>query len=167
MNGVYIREMEPDALVDRMVPWLKSEGLVTASDVEARREWFLALAPLISERLKRMTEIVPMVRFLFLERIVVDPEAAEKVLAKEGAGLALAAAHEALSALDDWTIEAIEAALRRVPEALQLKAKWVFQVVRVAVAGSTVSLPLFESLALLKREVALARLKAAQTIAAS
>ena len=48
-----------------------------------------------------------------------------------------------------------------------MKAKWVFQVVRVAVAGSTVSLPLFESLALLKREVALARLKAAQTIAAS
>jgi glutamyl-tRNA synthetase len=167
MNGVYIREMESKALVDRMVPWLEAAGLAFAGDVAARPEWFLALAPLVSERLKRMSEIAPMVRFLFVEDIVIDPEAAQKVLVKEGAGLVLATAYDALSALESWTAEAIEDALRRVPDVVRLKAKWVFQVVRVAIAGSTVSLPLFESLALLKREVALARLKAAQTVAAS
>ena len=46
-----------------------------------------------------------------------------------------------------------------------MKPKAVFQVVRVAVAGSTVSLPLFESIALLGRERTLARLEAAQSIA--
>ena len=89
MNGVYIREMAAEAFVARMFPWLEEAGLASAGDLEARHEWYLALAPLVSERIKRMTEIVPMVRFLFADDVVIDPAAAEKVLAKEGAGLAL------------------------------------------------------------------------------
>jgi glutamyl-tRNA synthetase len=112
-----------------------------------------------------MTDIVPMVRFLFTEETDIDPVDAEKVLAKEGAGLALATMRDALASLDRWTSDAIEAALRTVPEVLGMKAKSVFQVARVAVTGSAVSPPLFESLALLGREVALARLEAAQCVA--
>ena len=167
MNGVYIRELEPDAFVARMIPWLEEGGLASASDLEARHDWLLALAPLVSERIKRMTEIVPMVRFLFAEDIVIDPPAAEKVLAKEGAGLALATTHDTLASLDTWTPEAIEEVLRTVPEVLNMKPKAVFQAARVAVAGTTVSLPLFESIALLGRDVALARLSAARAIATS
>ena len=165
MNGVYIRDMEPEALVARMFSWIEEAGLAPAGDLEARHEWYLALAPLVSERLKRMTDIVPMVRFLFTEETDIDPVDAEKVLAKEGAGLALATMRDALASLDRWTSDAIEAALRTVPEVLGMKAKSVFQVARVAVTGSAVSPPLFESLALLGREVALARLEAAQCVA--
>ena len=165
MNGVYIREMKPEVLVARMLPWLEEAGLAFAGDVEARREWFLALAPLVSERLRRMTEIVPMVRFLFSEDLVIDPMAAENILAKEGAGRALATMSDTLASLDTWTPEVIEHALRELPEALQMKPRSLFQVARVAVAGSTVSLPLFESLSLLGREVVLARLKAARLVA--
>jgi glutamyl-tRNA synthetase len=165
MNGVYIREMKPEVLVARMLPWLEEAGLAFAGDVEARREWFLALAPLVSERLRRMTEIVPMVRFLFSEGLVIDPMAAENILAKEGAGRALAIMSDTLASLDTWTPEVIEHALRELPEALQIKPRSLFQVARVAIAGSTVSLPLFESLSLLGREVVLARLKAARLVA--
>jgi glutamyl-tRNA synthetase len=159
--------LEPDVFVARMIPWLEEGGLASASDLEARHDWLLALAPLVSERIKRMTEIVPMVRFLFAEDIVIDPAAAEKVLAKEGAGLALATTQDTLSSLDTWTLEAVEEVLRTVPEVLNMKPKAVFQAVRVAVAGTTVSLPLFESIALLGRDVALARLSAARVIATS
>ena len=165
MNGVYIREMEPEALVARIFPWIEQAGLAPAGDLGARRDWYLALAPLVSERLRRITEIVPMVRFLFTEEVAVDPEAVEKVLAKEGAGLVLATLRDALALLDRWTPDAIEAALRTIPETLGMKAKSVFQIARVAVTGSTVSPPLFESLALLGRELALARLKSAQSLA--
>ncbi len=65
-----------------------------------------------------------------------------------------------------WTAADIEGALRDLPEQLGLKAKAVFQAVRVAATGSTVSPPLFESLELLGRDVTLARLRAAQAIAA-
>jgi glutamyl-tRNA synthetase len=150
--------------VARMFPWLQEAGLAPADDLETRHEWLLALAPLVSERIKRMTEIVPMVQFLFRKDIVIDPAAAETILAKEGAGRALNAIHTTLASLEEWLPEAIEGALRSVPEALGMKPKAVFQVARVAVAGATVSLPLFESIALLGREVALARLRAAQSI---
>jgi glutamyl-tRNA synthetase len=165
MNGVYIRDMEPDAFVARMFVWIEEAGLASAGDLVARSDWFRALAPLVSERIKRMTEIVPMVRFLFTEDVVIDATATEKVLAKAGAGLALEAMHDALASLDGWTVDAIEATLRMVPEALRVKPKWAFQVARVAISGSTVSPPLFESLALLGREGTLTRLKAAQAVA--
>jgi glutamyl-tRNA synthetase len=165
MNGVYIRDMEPDAFVARMSPWLLEAELVSADDLATRREWFLALAPLVSARIKRMTEVVPAVRFLFGRDIAMDPAAIESTLARDGAGLALQAVCDALAALGEWTPEAIEAALRATPETLGMKPKMVFQVARVAIAGTTVSLPLFESVALLGRETALARLEAARSIA--
>ncbi len=165
MNGVYIRDLDPDAFVARMSPWLEEAGLASADDLEIRHEWFLALAPLVSERVKRMTEIVSWVRFLFTEAIVIEATAAETILAKEGAGLALATTYRALASLDSWTPDAIEHALRRLPQALQMKPRSLFQVVRVAATGSTVSPPLFESLALLRREVVLARLETARSVA--
>jgi glutamyl-tRNA synthetase len=165
MNGVYIRDMAPEALVARVFPWIEEAGLVPAGDLEARREWYLALAPLVSERIKRLTDIVPMVRFLFIENVVIDPSAAEKVLAKEGAGLALATAHDALAPLGRWTPGMIEDSLRTLPGTLGMKPRSVFQVVRVAVSGSPVSPPLFESIALIGRERTLARLRTAQSVA--
>jgi glutamyl-tRNA synthetase len=166
MNGVYIRQLEPEALVARMVPLLQEAGLVPGSGLEARREWFLALAPLVSERLRRLTEVVPTVRFLFTQDVEFDQGAVEKVLAKPGAGLVLSHAHERLEALQDWTAGAVEDSLRMLPDRLQMKPKQVFQVVRVAVSGSMVSLPLFESIALLGRGQTLGRLRAARAAAA-
>jgi glutamyl-tRNA synthetase len=165
MNGAYIRNLAPEVLAARLFPWIEEAGLASAGDLEARRDWYLALAPLVSERLKRTTEIVPMVRFLFAQDVAIDPSAAEKVLAKEGARLALATTRDALAALEGWTPGLIEDSLRSLPDTPGVKAKQLFQVLRVAVSGSMVSLPLFESLALLGRERTLARLKTAQSLA--
>jgi glutamyl-tRNA synthetase len=156
MNGTYIREMPAEQFVERMLPWLEAAGLTTAADAAERSDWYLRLVPLITERAKRLDEIAPKVAFLFSEPEL-DESAREKVLAKEGSGRTLRAAADALAACE-WSAESIEAALRALPEALELKPKIVFQVLRVAITGSTVSLPLFESLELLGRETALARL---------
>lgn len=165
MNGAYIRDLPPEAFAARMVPWLEEEGLVEPGDLEARHDWYLALAPLVAERAKRMTEIAPMVRFLFTDHLDMDPSAAAKVLGKEGAGRALAAVHHTLGILETWSPATVEETLRTLPEALQTKPKTVFQVTRVAITGSTVSLPLFESIVLLGRQRTLARLEAAQSLA--
>ena len=94
MNGVYIRDMDPGAFADRMFSWIEEAGLAPAVDLETRREWYLALAPLVSDRAKRMTEIVPMVRFLFSDDLVIDPAAAEDLPRK--ARIAHATAGDAL-----------------------------------------------------------------------
>ncbi len=164
MNGVYIRELAPSDFLDRVLPLLEAAQLIGPDEAFERRAWLLEMVPLVSERTKRLDEVVPHVRFLF-ERVPIDDAARDRVLAKEGAGLGLDASIEALRALTAWQDSVIEEALRAVPEATGLKAKAVFQAVRVAVTGSTVSLPLFESLALLGREETLARLAEVRPLA--
>lgn len=164
MNGVYIRELTAEQFVVRMVPWLETAGLTTVEDAEERSEWFLRLAPLVLERIKRMDEIVPMVSFLFAD-VTPDEKSIAKVLDKPGARRALEAVIEALDTVA-WDGESIEVALRELPERLELKPKAVFQSVRVAVTGGMVSPPIFESLELLGRELTLARLNAALPLAA-
>ncbi|MCL4554852.1 MAG: glutamate--tRNA ligase, partial [Actinobacteria bacterium] len=66
----------------------------------------------------------------------------------------------------DFTAEAVEAAMRAIPAQLELKPKFVFQATRVAVTGSTISPPLFESIVLMGRDTALKRLEAARSLAA-
>lgn len=167
MNGVYIREMTPAAFADRMLPWLQEAGLVAdgwAAD-PAHRAWLERLGVLVAERVKRLDELVPSVRFLFDDdaSFRIDEASREKALAKDFAPAALSAAVDALGALPDdgFTHDRVEAALRALPEPLGLKPKDVLQAVRVATTGSTVSPPLFESLALLGRETTLRRLRAA------
>ena len=156
MNGVYIREMTPEQFLVRMMPWLENAGLTTVRDAEDRGEWFLRLAPLVSERIKRMDEIVPMVSFLFGDVTPSEPAVA-KTLAKDGAREALVAASGVLETVE-WNTESIEAALRELPERIGLKPKVIFQAIRVAVTGELVSPPIFESLELLGRETSLKRL---------
>ncbi len=165
LNGVYIRELSASGLVDRIVPWLEAEGLTDAADVAARRAWFEELAPLVSERIKRMDEVAGAVRFLFGDAISITEDAREKVLMKEGAARSLEAAAEVLSGLEVFDAASVEESLRTLPGALELKPKVVFQAVRVAVTGSTVSPPLFESVALLGKERTLTRLHDARTSA--
>lgn len=165
MNGAYLREMSSEEFAKRVMPWLVEAGLTTTDDTLARPDWFGELHALIAERVKRLDEVAEKVEFLFREPQI-DDAARDKVLMTEGAIAALDAAEEALSTCE-WNASAIEEALRGVPEATGLKPKVAFQSIRVAITGSTVSPPLFESVAMLDRKTVLHRLATARQIAAS
>ncbi len=98
-----------------------------------------------------------MIRFLF-ETPAPDDKARA---ALEGQEEYLSAVVDALESLEKWTTAEIEAALRSLAEARELKPKKAFQPIRAAVTGTLVSPPLFESLELLGPEETLARLRAA------
>ena len=139
----------------------RTAKVVERFGVEARTEngdWWLELAPLVSERIKTMDEVPPMVRFLFVDDVEVEEKAYAKALDSAEAQRALAAVREILGALPEWTAGSIEEALHPLPEQLELKPKVVFQAVRAAITGTLVSPPLFESLALLGREKSISRL---------
>jgi glutamyl-tRNA synthetase len=161
MNGTYIREMAPADFAALMFPQLQKAGLAPTGDLEARPGWYAALAPLVAERTKLMPDVVPLTQFLFGDTVALELKAAKKALGQPDSAAALTAVVEALGRLDTWDPSAIEEALRTVPESMQIKPKVVFQVIRVAVTGSLVSLPLFESMALLGKENTLTRLRAA------
>ena len=99
--------------------------------------------------MKVLTEAPEQVRFLFADDIEYDDGSWQKVLAKPDSASAIAAAIERLADLGDWTTEEIESSLRAMLEELELNAGKGLQPLRVAVTGSSISPPLFESLAAL------------------
>jgi glutamyl-tRNA synthetase len=77
---------------------------------------------------------------------------------KDEAPAALAASREALAAADGFDAATVEAALSPLPDLLGLKPGRVYQPIRVAISGGTVSPGIFESLAVLGREESLRRI---------
>ena len=90
-----------------------------------------------------------------------DPKAWDKVMGKEGARDLLQRARDALADAEPFDEEHVEAALQQVVEATGAKPGAVYQPIRVAITGKTVSAGIFESLALLGRDEALRRIDAA------
>ncbi|MDQ6842425.1 MAG: hypothetical protein M3025_08400 [Actinomycetota bacterium] len=80
------------------------------------------------------------------------------MICRDGAGQTLREARAALATAEPFTTETVETALRGVVQRLDAKPAQVFQPVRVAIAGTTVSPGIFESVALLGREQTLARI---------
>ncbi|MDP9398249.1 MAG: glutamate--tRNA ligase [Actinomycetota bacterium] len=166
INGDKIRGLPADDFVERIVPFLQQAGLVAHDPAEGELEVVRQAAPLVQERMARLTESVGMLAFLLVDEahFTVEPEAASRLLTAESRPV-LAAAVPALERLRDgttWAAVAIEAALREaIVEGLGIKPKLAFGPVRVAVTGRRVSPPLFESLELLGADRTLRRLTAA------
>src|SRR4051794_39398516 len=146
MNGRYMRQLEPadlkariEAMVGREVP---TEAVAIAQ-----------------EKMQTLADFWPLAGFL-VERQPFDDRAWEKVM-RDGAPERLQAAREALAAAEPFDVERVEGALRELVERLGVKPKDVFQPVRVAISGTTVSPGIFESLVTLGRKEALARIDAA------
>ena len=87
-------------------------------------------------------------------------------MTKEGAAEAVSGALERLAVVEDWSVAAIEGVLREMLATLELSARKGLQPLRVAVSGSSVSPPLFESIAVLGRERTLERLRSARDLMA-
>ena len=164
INASHMRRLSVEDMAARMLPYLHAAELVEDPPTEQQQELLRAAVPLVHERIGKLTEAVDMLGFLLVDeaQFTRDPGDVEKLLDEDGRGV-VKAAHDALAALDAWTTEAIDAALRQaLVEELGLKPRHAFGPVRVAVTGSRVSPPLFESLELLGRERSLARLSSAQ-----
>jgi glutamyl-tRNA synthetase len=153
LSGHYVRELPVDELAARLVAFMGIDG--PAADLVTRA------TPLVQERVSTLLEAAGMVGFLLDERYAVDPEAAAKQLGHD-ARPTLEAARAALHDLPSFDTASIETALRSaLVEGLGLKPKHAFGPIRVAVTGSTVSPPLFESIEILGKDKTLVRLDAA------
>jgi glutamyl-tRNA synthetase len=152
LSGHYVRDLAVADLAARLVEFMH----VTGDDADL----IVRATPLVQERMSTLREASEMLHFLVAgESFAVDPEAAAKQLG-EGAGSVLEAALTALSGIDEYDTASIETSLRHaLVDGLGLKPRHAFGPVRVAVTGTTVSPPLFESIELLGRDTTLLRLR--------
>jgi glutamyl-tRNA synthetase len=155
MNGHYIRELPPPELAKRAAEYMRREGIPGADHPKLEEA-----AAAVQEKVSTLAEIPRLVGFAF-GPVEIDPAAWDKVMGKDGARAALVAAREALAMVEPFDEQHVEAALREAAERLGMKPGAMFQPLRVAVTGRTVSAGIFESLALLGREESLARIDSA------
>jgi glutamyl-tRNA synthetase len=162
INAAHVRLLSPSEFVARITPYLAGAGLVADPPTAEQAALVAAAAPLVQERITTLGQAPDMLRFLFAESFSPDPDSAAKALNADAAPV-LDAAQAALDKLPAWTAPAIEEALKdALVDGLGLKPRKAFAPVRVAVTGRTVSPPLYESMELLGRDRALARLRAAR-----
>lgn len=149
LNGRFMREMPLEDYTAAVARHLDREP-----DEQLR-----AACEIAQEKAQTLEEVWPLIRFLF-EPPVDDEKAWGKVM-KEGTGEVLAAAAEALGPVEAFEPEAIEAALAPLLERFDLKPGKLYQPIRVAITGASVSPGIFESLAVLGRERSVERIRAA------
>jgi glutamyl-tRNA synthetase len=143
MNGVYLRALPPDEFADRLVAFLREQGYDWPED-RVR-----AAAPIVQEKIGHLGEFPEFAGFLFRD-VEPDPGLLDSRI--------LAAAESALEDVDPWTAAALETALKALCEELGEKPRTVYLPIRVAVTGSRVSPGLYESLELVGKDEALARI---------
>jgi glutamyl-tRNA synthetase len=144
MNGVYLRELQPEEYAHDLRKWL-DENNITWPEQRVN-----ATVPLVQEKIEKFSQYPDFVRFLFEP---VSPDGADPEICR--------AAAERLRGVEHWDAETIEETLRALADELGRKPREAFQPIRVAITGSKVSPGLFESIELLGRDESVARLTAA------
>src|SRR3954447_11368717 len=147
MNGRYLRELPPDDLKRRI------EAL-------SGREVPPAAVAISQEKMQTLADFWPLAGFIVERPAGYDEKAWSKVMG-DGAAERLEAARQAIEGVEPFGVDSVEVALRGLVERLGVKPKDVFQPIRVALTGTTVSPGIFESVAALGRDESLARIDAA------
>jgi len=157
LNAEHIRALPVEKLSRDLDPFFEQAGMHPSP------EKLLAVTPLIRERIKLLRDAVSAADFFFVDELApYDP--AELIPQKGDAALARRVLQQALEVLATTSFDhdSLDKALREAAASLGLKAGPMFQPIRVAVCGRKNAPPLFETMAVLGREICLTRIRHAE-----
>jgi glutamyl-tRNA synthetase len=146
LNGRYVRSLSTQELTERLERFTGRDGLRAAVEISR-------------EKMQTLADFWPLVGFAF-DGPVDDAAARQRWLGEDGQAV-LRDVEAALRELETWTLETVQEALVGVVEARGAKPRDVYQSVRVAVAGTTISPGIFETLEILGRDETLLRIERA------
>ena len=150
VNADYLRALDDQAVVDRLRQWRLSD------------DFLRSLVPLVRQRVQRMDEFLPLTEFFFSGDLDYTPVAKELVIknrtAKDVAD-ALLGFVEVLDGHRDFTHQGLEAVTRGYAEKIGWDAKEIFMIVRMGATARKATPPLFETLAVLGRDMVRRRLR--------
>lgn len=152
-NGLYIRSLQVEDLVERLEPFFAQAG------VEADRATLRQIAPIIQERIRTLDEAVDMAAFFFRDVVEPDPQGlVGKKLDPAESATALEHARRVVAEAPSMETEPLEAHLRQAADELGLSAGQLFGMLRMAVTGQKVSPPLIETMEIVGRETVVERI---------
>ena len=150
LNGRYLREkLSPDEVLQRMLVW------------KANPEFLGKILPLALQRLETLSDFFPLSQFLLNDAPEYTIDALAGKLEPGIPAKLLKIAEWELEKISSWDRESLSSLFQRIAETEELKLKQILSPFFVAISGSTVSLPLFDSLALLGPDLARTRIRIA------
>jgi glutamyl-tRNA synthetase len=163
LNGQHLSRIPGAELAGRVRPWFVEAG-VEESAIDARPEWFAALLDLVKARSRTLHDLVAQARPFFPGPVVYKEDAVAKfwkdpAAAYEGLGVAAEFVEDREEFVD---VEAMERDLRALCEARGVSAGKVMQALRVALTGERVSPGIFETMAMMGRQLVVERIAAAR-----
>jgi len=162
LNGVHIQRLEASDLANRLIPFLANDGVQV--DTDDKRAKLIQIIPQINTRIKKLTEAAPYVDFFFAD--IPTPPADMLIGPKMEKHLSLHALRQTkalVETVDPFDDATLETAMKTLTDELQLTPAQLFTIVRNAVAGKSVTPPLFATMVILGRDVCLERLARAET----
>lgn len=162
LNGVYIRELDEEQLLNAIMPFMREAGVIGDEPEPAQLEKLRSAVPLIQERLKYLADAPTMLRFLFGKpaEYTVEDLLPKKLNARETLRI-LRAIDPLVRSIPERDDEANESLFREKAAELETKLGNLLMPVRIAITGSRVSPPLFGSIRLLGPDAAGTRIEAA------
>ena len=160
INATHIRTLAADDFASRLIPYLQKSEVLSSTPTPEQLEILAKAAPLIQERITVLGEASGMLSFLFTDssKITIEEDARKGM--PENAKEIVVAATAAISALENFTTDALHDLLNKVlVEDMGEKPKNAFGPLRTAITGRRVSPPLFESMEILGKAETLARLE--------
>ena len=163
LNGQYLAAMPAADLEPLVADRLIADGLATAEELAARRDWLRGLIELLKVRARTIEDLGRQARPFLTDDLLFDDDAVAKHWGKQAEAVAerMERLRDTLAGVVDWEEPALEEALRGLAESMGAGAGKLIHPLRVAVTGQAASPGIFEVLALLGRERTLARLDAA------
>ncbi len=150
LNGLYIRELTPAQLIDRLRAWRFSDQAMAQ------------MVPLVHERIRRLDEFIPNTDFFFAGDLDYK-HAMKDLIPKERSAAdtakALSELADALDPLQTWTPVALEPVVRAFSEQIKWQTKELFMAIRVALTARTAAPPLFDTMQVVGKELSRRRLR--------
>ena len=150
LNGQYLRALTPEGFRERTLEWLLGD------------DRFDRLVPMVHERTERLSDVIPQVHYLLGDRATIDADSFTTTHGSTDGNLRIL--HHTLMCLDEtsaWTSELLYSRLRTLADAMGLKIRDFLAPLFIAISGRSTSLPLFDSMVFLGRDVTRVRVRSA------
>ena len=155
MNGVYIRNLPDNELVERVLRFMPSRGFnPLGHDVE----WLKSIILLVKERARTLDELVSQLHYFFSDDFEYEEKGVKKVARKGGVVERLQMARDALGPLDDFSEKSLEDAMRELIEREKIGFGKIAQPLRLALTGGLASPGIFDVIHYLGKEKCLSRI---------
>ena len=151
-NGQTINALTPDALADRLVPFLTDAGLWEPRFETTDRDWFLSLIELIRPRFRSLNDLAREVATYTGVDLEYEPAALERFMTDPKLGEYLPALALRLEKVDPFDLDGTETALRALAVELDVKAGLLINAARVALTGKAVAPGIFDVMVVLGRD---------------